>query len=114
MTLLRVAPAADLAPGMRRRVAFPVGMKSVMVVVEADGIFALENSCPHHGSSFDGGELTTTHVVCPWHFWKVDFRTGECLHNPSVRARTFSVIEQDDVVFVDVPDELLVVTETLF
>ncbi len=114
MTLLRVAASADLAPGTRRRVPFPVGMKSVLVVVESDGIFALENSCPHHGSSFDGGELTKSHVVCPWHFWKVDFRTGECLHNPSICARTFPVVEEDDVVYVDVPDELLVVVETMF
>jgi nitrite reductase/ring-hydroxylating ferredoxin subunit len=114
MALLRVAPTADLAPGMRRRIAYPVGMKSAMVVVEADGIFAMENSCPHHGSSFDGGELTQTHVTCPWHFWKVDFRTGACLHNPAVRARTFEIVETDGVVYIDVPDELLAVTETMF
>jgi nitrite reductase (NADH) small subunit len=114
MALLPVGPAADLAPGMRRRISYPVGMKSAMVVVEDDGIWAMENSCPHHGSSFDGGELSQTHVTCPWHFWKVDFRTGSCLHNPAVRARTFAVVEEEGVVYVDVPDELLVVTESLF
>ena len=115
MALLRVGPACDLAPGMRRRVSLPVGMKSVMVLVENDGMFAIENSCPHHGSSFDGGEITPNHLVCPWHFWRVDFRTGACLHNPMVRARTFPTVEEDGIVYVDVPDELLVPpTETLF
>lgn len=104
-----------LAPGMRRRVAFPAGMKSVVVMIESDGSFAIENACPHHGSSFDGGESTTTHLVCPWHFWRVDFRTGACLHNPNIRARTFGVVDEaDGNTYVEVPDELLQVTESLW
>jgi nitrite reductase/ring-hydroxylating ferredoxin subunit len=115
MARLLVAPTDALAPGMRRRVSFPAGMKSVLVLIETDGSFAVENACPHHGSSFDGGEVTTTHVVCPWHFWRIDFRTGTCLHNPNVRAQTFPVVDDPDGnTYVEVPDELLEVRESLW
>jgi nitrite reductase/ring-hydroxylating ferredoxin subunit len=102
--LLPVAPLDQLAPGMRRRVHVPGTRRVVLVFVESDGIFALENACPHHGSTFDGGEFTPTHVVCPWHFWRIDFRTGSCLHNPFVKAPTYPVTVVDGVVHIEVPE----------
>lgn len=101
--LLRVAPVNDLAPGMRRRVNVPNSRRVVLVLIENDGVFAIENACPHHGSTFDGGAVTELYLVCPWHFWRVDFRTGSCLHNPMVKAPTYPTSEIDGVLFVDVP-----------
>jgi 3-phenylpropionate/trans-cinnamate dioxygenase ferredoxin component len=96
----------DLAAGMRRRVAVPGSRRTVLVLIEDDGVFAIENACPHHGSTFDGGAVTPTHLVCPWHFWRVDFRTGSCLHNPFVKAATYPTSILDGVLHVDVAVEL--------
>lgn len=100
--LVRVGPVDDLAPGMRRRVTIPGTRRTILVLIERDGVYALENACPHHGSTFDGGAVTPTHVVCPWHQWRIDFRTGECFHNPFVKTPTYPVVTVDGVIHVQV------------
>lgn len=38
--------------------------------------FALDNICPHRGASLAGGALDRGKVICPWHGWEFDLRTG--------------------------------------
>jgi nitrite reductase/ring-hydroxylating ferredoxin subunit len=84
-----LGPAVDLYPGMRRVVQ--IGQTSVLVHVESDGIFAIENSCPHYQVELNLGVRRLGYVECPWHHWLINVRTGECLHNPRQQARTLPV-----------------------
>jgi nitrite reductase (NADH) small subunit len=93
-----LGPATDLYPGMRRTVN--VGRTSVIVHVEQDGIFAIENACPHYQVELSAGVRRHGYVECPWHHWLVNVRTGECLHNPRIGARTFPVEVIDGNVIV--------------
>ncbi len=106
-----LGPAADLYPGMRR--VTMVGTTSVLVHVENDGIYAIENSCPHYQVELSRGVRRSGYVECPWHHWLIDVRTGECLHSSRQRTRVLSVEIVDGCVFVlgdesldlGVPDE---------
>jgi nitrite reductase (NADH) small subunit len=40
---------------------------------------ALANVCPHRGGPLGQGWLEGEAVVCPWHCWSFDTRTGEAL-----------------------------------
>ena len=80
-----------------------------------DGFKALKNICPHQGAPLCRGEVTGTFAPskpqeyiwtregeilrCPWHAWEFDLRTGEALHVPGRRVKTYRVaVEGDHVV----------------
>jgi nitrite reductase/ring-hydroxylating ferredoxin subunit len=97
-----LGPRSALYPGMRRVVT--VGRTSVLVHIEDDGIFAIENTCPHYQVELSPGLRRHGYVECPWHHWLINVRTGECLHNPRIAARTFRVeIINDHVIIVGDP-----------
>jgi nitrite reductase/ring-hydroxylating ferredoxin subunit len=41
-------------------------------------------------------------LVCPWHAWEFDCKTGENDYNPSIRQRRFVVTLQGDDILVDI------------
>jgi nitrite reductase (NADH) small subunit len=72
-----------------------IGDRSVLVHVESDGVFAIENVCPHYEVALSTGRRRGGYIECPWHHWLIDVRTGECMHNPRIATRTFVVTECD-------------------
>ena len=64
-----------------------------------DGEFyATDNTCLHQGGPLGEGILDGSIVICPWHGWKYDVKTGVSPENPQVKVETFEVkVEDDDV-----------------
>jgi nitrite reductase (NADH) small subunit len=59
---------------------------------------ALENECPHRGASLAEGAIEDGHIVCPWHGWCFDPKTGAELMDPQSGARVFPLrVDGDDV-----------------
>src|SRR5437763_15772633 len=52
-------------------------------------VYAMENICPHREGPIGDGDVEGCIVVCPWHAWEVDVRTGEVVDFPDMKARTF-------------------------
>ncbi|MCL6565372.1 MAG: Rieske (2Fe-2S) protein [Acidobacteriia bacterium] len=49
-----------------------------IVLVHLDGqVYALDARCPHQGGPLDEGEIYLGALVCPWHNFRYDPRTGE-------------------------------------
>ncbi|MEI6972091.1 MAG: Rieske 2Fe-2S domain-containing protein [bacterium] len=49
-----------------------------IAIIHKDGQFsAISGICNHVGGPLGDGRLDGNHVVCPWHNWKFDSRTGE-------------------------------------
>lgn len=101
-----VAAVAELPVGARKIVE--VGGRSIGVFNVAGEFYALRNVCPHQGAPLCQGAITGTAapcspgeysweregeiIVCPWHGWEFDIRTGRSLFNPfRTRVRSYPV-----------------------
>jgi 3-phenylpropionate/trans-cinnamate dioxygenase ferredoxin subunit len=72
--LVRVAAVGEIPVG-GRRIAFVDG--KAIALFNVDGtVYALEDSCPHAGSSLAAGKLDGAIVTCRAHGLRFDVRTG--------------------------------------
>ena len=65
-------------------------------------LHAMDGRCPHAGGPLAEGALHGYTVVCPWHAWEFDCRTGETDFNARFRLKTFAVTTQGDDVLIDI------------
>jgi nitrite reductase/ring-hydroxylating ferredoxin subunit len=74
-----------------------------IALANVDGtLYAVGNSCLHRGGPLGEGDLDGTTVVCPWHGWRWDVRTGAHANNPAVSVPCFPVTVEDGAVYVAV------------
>jgi nitrite reductase/ring-hydroxylating ferredoxin subunit len=96
MALVRVAARGDLPEGEMLEVT--VG-ESCYALCNVEGeVHAIAGLCLHRGGPLAEGALHGTKVVCPWHAWEWDCRTGVNDYNPEQRTATYAVkIEGEDI-----------------
>ncbi len=75
-----------------------VGERRIAVIRTQSGIHALDNACPHQGYGLVTGALADEMVVCQWHNWKFDVRTGQCTQGEEDVACHPVTIDGDDIV----------------
>jgi nitrite reductase/ring-hydroxylating ferredoxin subunit len=62
-------------------------------------IFALDGLCPHQGGPLGKGKLAGDVVICPWHQFSFDMKTGFCTSSRGLAQKRYEVrIEGDRVV----------------
>ncbi len=95
--LVKLANQSEL-PGANEAKEFPCGEK-VICVANVDGaIYAMDNVCLHRGGPLGQGTIEGGKVICPWHLWEWDPKTGEAGHNPNAKVAVYPVkIENGDV-----------------
>jgi nitrite reductase (NADH) small subunit len=93
---VKALAAAELAPGQVREVTVA---GRPLALFNVDGRFhALDNRCAHRGGPLGQGVLQGTLVVCPWHAWGFDVRSGENDQNADFRVPSYEVkLEGEDV-----------------
>jgi len=75
-----------------------------LALFNVDGAFyALDNACSHRGGPLGEGDLDGAAVICPWHAWRWDVKTGANVNNPAIRMPCFPVSVDDGRVFVELP-----------
>ena len=85
-------PAADEAK------EFPCGAKTICVANVAGVYSAMDNVCPHRGGPLGEGMIENGKVVCPWHGWAWDPKTGQAVHNANAKLAVYPLkIENGDV-----------------
>ena len=57
--------------------------KPVLLIRQAEKIYAIDDRCPHMGCKFSGGTLDGNVVICPCHDWRFNLETGEYEDQPS-------------------------------
>jgi len=62
--------------------------------------YAMEGKCPHNGGPLGLGGLHGHQLVCPWHAWEFDCRTGACYFNET-SLRTYPVRMAGGAVWAD-------------
>jgi nitrite reductase (NADH) small subunit len=84
------------APGQLKE--FALGDKVICVANVNGTISAMDNVCMHRGGPLGQGMLEGDKVICPWHLWEWDPKTGQASHNPDARIAIYPVkIEKGEV-----------------
>ena len=107
-----VSPIADLPVGGRKIVK--VNGREIGVFNIKGEFYALRNICPHRGAPLCRGRLrplmTSPGVYqrerereseilkCPWHQWEFDIKTGQALGEPTMRVKSYQVVQEGDEV----------------
>lgn len=65
-------------------------------------IYALANICPHRGGPLGEGSLDGSEVICPWHAWSFDVKTGQCQALPDVKQPVYEVKVDGEDILVNV------------
>ena len=77
-----------------------VGDASI-VIVEADGrLAAYVNACPHQGRELDGALVDDGVLVCPWHGFRFEAASGDCISAPGAHLEALPLRIDDGVVRV--------------
>jgi nitrite reductase/ring-hydroxylating ferredoxin subunit len=96
-----VGRADEIPPGTAKVVQVE---GRAIAVFNVDGrFFAIDDRCPHQGSSLGRGRLDGSIVTCPSHSFRVDVTTGRNPKLPALRVRTFPTVLEDGVVKVVLP-----------
>ncbi|HET7205499.1 MAG TPA: Rieske 2Fe-2S domain-containing protein [Terriglobales bacterium] len=85
-------------PGHNEAKEFAIGEKMVCIA-NVDGTFsAMDNVCLHRGGPLGQGVVEGTSIICPWHGWAWDLKTGEAAHNPAAKVAMYPLkIENGEV-----------------
>lgn len=93
MGRIRIAKAEALPPGRSVKLDFE---DRAIALFNADGeLHALDDECLHMGASLSSGVVHGGHVVCPWHAWCYDLKTGARVARTGSPLRTYPVTVQD-------------------
>ncbi len=96
-----VAKEGDMVP--ERASVVRVGRVDVALVCTREGVFALDNVCPHSGGSLGDGQVEGGVVTCPLHGWQFECRSGRSLTEKRAPQKMFAVKVEEGHVLVEEP-----------
>jgi nitrite reductase/ring-hydroxylating ferredoxin subunit len=98
MTFVKLTTQSELpAPGEAKE--FEVGDKVICVANVSGTISAMDNVCLHQGGPLGQGMIEGDKIVCPWHGWQYDPKTGQVAHNLTARVSVYPIrVENSDVI----------------
>jgi nitrite reductase/ring-hydroxylating ferredoxin subunit len=100
--LVRVAAVGEIPVGRGKSVE--VEGLPLAVFHEGRGRYrALAGACPHEGGPLGEGLLLGDRVVCPWHGFDFDVRTGACGGAPELAVTVYPVHVTGADVLVELP-----------
>jgi nitrite reductase/ring-hydroxylating ferredoxin subunit len=102
MALVKAGTISQIPPQSVREVC--VGEKVYAVCNLGGEITALDGLCLHRGGPLGHGQVSDGRVVCPWHLWEFDCRTGEYDYDPSLKLATYRVQMDGDEILIEVPE----------
>lgn len=100
MGFVKVADAEKLEAGAGMVVM--AGGKELALFNVNGTFYCIDNLCPHHDGPLGEGELYGEAVMCPYHAWQFNVRTGEGLYGCRANVRTYECKLEEGAVLVDV------------
>jgi len=97
MVRVPVCRLADLPPGSVKHVK--LAKTDIALARVGDEVYALSNVCRHAFGPLSDGVLDGYEVMCPWHGWRYDVRTGTTDH-PDADVQTYPVQIADGLVLI--------------
>jgi nitrite reductase (NADH) small subunit len=99
MAFVKVGSLSSLPPGSITEVM--LGDDSYAICNVDGELHALAGLCPHAGGPLGQGNVEENLVICPWHAWAYDCRTGENDYDPAIKLDCFPVKADGDDILID-------------
>jgi len=82
------------------------GGRNVLLVRNGEGLFALENSCPHQRKTMEQGEVLVRSIRCPFHGVEIDLVDGSIVSDAGFiglsSVQVFKVEESEGVIYLEI------------
>ena len=97
MPLLKLTTESEL-PAEGEAKEFELAGKTICVANVGGTITAMDNLCLHMGGPLGQGYIEGNKLVCPWHGWEYDPKTGQMEDDPKTKLAVYPIkIENGDV-----------------
>ncbi len=104
-----VAKVADLEEGTMLMVEVD---GTLILLVNRDGLYAMQGTCSHEYFELDKGFLTADSVTCALHLSRFDLGSGDALDPPAdLPLVTYPVHVDGDDIILELPDGEIPVNE---
>lgn len=103
MALVRVASVSQLQPGWV--IEARIGCQTYAICNSGGEIHALDGSCPCTGGPLGQGAIREDLLVCPWHGWRFDCRTGASAYDPNITLAKFPITISGDDILLEIKDD---------
>ena len=100
---VKIASKNEL-PGRDEAKEFSLGDKTVCIANVGGTISAIDNVCLHRGGPIGQGMVEGGKIVCPWHGWQYDPKSGQAVHNPAARLKVYPIKVEGEDVLVELGD----------
>jgi len=77
-----------------------IGDKLIAVFKLGDAIVATNGTCPHAQGPLYQGDIEGTVIVCPWHGWSFDLKSGKCEEDDGLALELYDVVVKGDDILV--------------
>ena len=100
MAYTKIANESEL-PGPGEAKEFEILRKTICVANINGTITAIDNICLHMGGPLGQGYVDGGKIVCPWHGWQYDPKTGQLFDDPKSKLNVYPIKVENGDVFVD-------------
>ena len=78
-----------------------IGNLALALVWDGHTFFAFKNACPHNKAKLSDGKINAFgEVICPWHEYRFNLKTGQECAQRSSDLQTYSVEKRPDGLYV--------------
>jgi len=97
-----VAQESEIPAGTGKTVR--AGAYDLALFNDAGSFFAIDDTCPHQGASLGEGLFHEGRVICPWHAWVYDVRSGQCRGVPGTAVSCYPTRCVAGAIEVELPE----------
>ena len=101
----RIAVPAEKVPALGMRTLYEFEDKSLALFNVAGQLYAIDDSCPHQGSSLCGGRLDGKVIQCCAHGLRFDLASGYLLNSTQLKVANYPIEVVDGQVFIVIDSE---------
>ena len=87
--MIAVGSTDEVPEGTARE--FEVSGRRITIWAIAGAYYALDSRCPHKGGPLAEGLVEGHTIICPWHGWSFDLRSGERLNGLAAQIGCYRV-----------------------
>ena len=101
MAYVRLAAQSEL-PANGEAKEFELDDKVICVANVNGTITAMDNICLHMGGPLGQGFIEGDKIVCPWHGWEYDLKTGALGDDPKSKLALYPVKVEHGEVLIEI------------